>query len=129
MRGLRLAGLSVLHRLVGCARRDGQGKGHQELRGLLPCSGRRGRVVRVRRERGDLIGAPVPGWLGRGGLMLGSVTDQPNEKGSTPMKSSVTPLAALLAVLGLEDLIMAPDDTTAVGGWSPVSGLPVGAPS
>jgi pimeloyl-ACP methyl ester carboxylesterase len=30
---------------------------------------------------------------------------------------------------GLEDPIMAPDDTTAMGGRSPVSGLPVGAPS
>jgi hypothetical protein len=60
---------------------------------------------------------------------LGSVTDQPNENGSTPMKSSVTPVAALLAVLGLEDPIVAPDDTTATGGRSPVSGLPVGAPS
>jgi hypothetical protein len=54
--------------LAGCARRDGEGERGQELRGFVAgfCCGSSGqfglpcRVIRVRRERRDLIGAPDP---------------------------------------------------------------------
>jgi hypothetical protein len=55
---LRLARLGLFDGLARRARRDAGGERDQEL-GAGPF-GRHGRVIRVRRERGDLVGAPHP---------------------------------------------------------------------
>src|SRR5437868_5725376 len=65
-RAFRLAGNGGGDRVGGCGRGDGEGERDEELTALPIRWGRvRGRglaarVIRVREERGDLIGAPYP---------------------------------------------------------------------